>query len=442
MSTAAVVVFQAPSFPTVDSPPLAPEMLGAALSDLPVARAATPADLSARLAAPGVRVLILPYGSAFPVDAWPGIRRFLGTGGGLVQLGGAPFHQPVRTATLGDGTAEWRLGARQPTYARDLLIGPAEALPHPPGALDTVHVAGTGWTLPFPDALATWALTIRLATRKDTPQDDGSAGPRDGVVRPLVHLVDADGIPRGCALLEIDWLRGDAAGARWLLATCDAPLTSTIVRAMVARSLQGASEIHAVPLRAALSPGESATFRITRRRPAFRESGEALVATVIVHDDEGRIVFSGSAALHGPAQTRTALLSTKLSTELRPGLYHATVELSDGSAQPNTAVTGFWITDAALLARGPSLSVSRDWIRRRRRSRLSGFADPPAPSRSTSDRAGALTGGFGSRGSWSRICDAACAPNSPRSTAPCGTSRCRSNSRGSASHSRVCSAPR
>ena len=363
MSTAAVIIFQAASFPAVDSPPLTPELLGGALSGLPVARAAAPADLSERLAAPGSRVLILPYGSAFPVEAWPAIRRFLGMGGGLVQLGGAPFYQPVRTATRASGTP-WRLCARQPTYARDLLIGPAEALRHPPRALETVHLRGTGWSVPFPEALTTWALTIRLATRKDTPQDDGSAGPRDGVVRPLVHLVDADGIPRGCPLLEIDWLRGDAAGARWILATSDAPLTSPVVRAMVERSLQGATEIHAVPVRAAVAPGESATFRITRRRPAVRASDEAIVADVTVRDDDGRTVFSGRAPLQGPAQTRTTLLRTKLPPDLPPGLYHATVQLSDGSAQPDTVITGFWITDAALLARGPALEVSRDWIRR------------------------------------------------------------------------------
>ena len=58
----------------------------------------------------------------------------------------------------------------------------------------------------------TWALTVRLATSEDMPGEGGSAGPRDGVVRPLVHVLDAKGVARLCPLLEIDRLRGTGAG--------------------------------------------------------------------------------------------------------------------------------------------------------------------------------------------------------------------------------------
>jgi hypothetical protein len=50
-------------------------------------------------------LLVLPFGSSFPVDAWPQIKNFLGRGGNLLVLGGAPFHQPVR---FSDG--KWIMG--------------------------------------------------------------------------------------------------------------------------------------------------------------------------------------------------------------------------------------------------------------------------------------------------------------------------------------------
>ena len=48
-------------------------------------------------------VLVLPYGSAFPAESWPAIRAYLKSGGGLVVLGGAPFHVPVRSRAGAEG---------------------------------------------------------------------------------------------------------------------------------------------------------------------------------------------------------------------------------------------------------------------------------------------------------------------------------------------------
>jgi hypothetical protein len=360
-----VALFLSPSFPTVDAPPLPTSILDAALLPLAVARAESPATLAATLALPDVRVLVLPYGSAFPLEAWPSIRGFLGQGGGLVVLGGAPFHQPVRVAR-GGGAGPWTLGPRQPTYARELLIGPAEEWRRPPGGeCETRLLSGTGWMVPFPDANTTWALTFRLATRKDTPGDDGSAGPRDAVVRPLVHFVDAEGLPRGCPLLEVDRLRGHEAGGRWVLAPSDAVLTPEVIRAAVLRALEGSSELYAIPVRATIAAGEIPTVRVTRRRAAPRaHEGAPCRARVTVRNDAGREVFVGEVELVGPAQTRTGLLAMRPAETLSEGLYHTTVELLDAGTEPRAVTTGFWVHDDRLLKGGPRLSASSDWLRK------------------------------------------------------------------------------
>lgn len=357
-----VVVFQATGFPTVDAPEITAATLDSALAGLPTDRVGTAHDLETALAQRATKVLVLPYGSAFPLAAWPSIRRFLGDGGGLVVLGGAPFYQPVRANLARDG---WTLSPRQPTFARELLIGPAEAWQRDAAGAQTRLVPDTGWTQSFPEATTTWALSVRLATRKDTPGEDGTAGPRDAVLRPLVHIVDGAGVARGCPLLEIDRLRGDEAGARWVLAPSNATLTAPVIRAAVQRALEGSAELFAVPIQATVEPGDTPRLRVTRRRAVVPEAEEGpRRAHVRVQDDGGREVFAGDLDLSGANESRTGIIAIKTKQALAPGLYHATVETKDAATYPKLVRTGFWVRDAQLLAAGPKLSVSRDWLRK------------------------------------------------------------------------------
>ena len=90
------VLFRAAGFPTADAPAIDDSTLATAVSGLPVETIDSPSALAARLERADDDVLVLSYGSAFPLEAWPAIRDFVKQGGGLVVLGGAPFHQPVR----------------------------------------------------------------------------------------------------------------------------------------------------------------------------------------------------------------------------------------------------------------------------------------------------------------------------------------------------------
>src|SRR5438477_2146699 len=110
----AIALFRAAGFPTIDGPPIPDQVLAQALAGMDV----VPIE---RLKE--ARVLVLPYGSAFPLESWPNIRDFLRHGGSLVVLGGSPFEQPA----LRGANGTWQLGVRSPAYARELPIGPAEA---------------------------------------------------------------------------------------------------------------------------------------------------------------------------------------------------------------------------------------------------------------------------------------------------------------------------
>ena len=72
----------------------------------------------------GADLLVLPYGSACPTDAWNAIRTYLHAGGNLLVIGGQPLHVPV-TQTDGKFVRE----TPQDTYGRALQFNHTYAVP-------------------------------------------------------------------------------------------------------------------------------------------------------------------------------------------------------------------------------------------------------------------------------------------------------------------------
>jgi hypothetical protein len=361
-----LAVFLAPGFPTIDAPGIEPATLTDAFAGLPSITFDSAAALASGLRRDSADVLVLPYGSAFPVDAWPAIRAFVSAGGGLVVLGGAPFQVPVRTVSTAGGKVTYVEGPRQPTFAHELLIGPADAIDvsQLDGPVRVERAPGAAW-ISLPAAPThTFALTIRLATVKDFPDEGGSEGRRDGIVRPLVHVVDKNGIPRACPLLMIDRVRGDGAGGRWVLAPSDAVLGADVIREAAVRALEGPIDIDARPVRASVAPGDTPRLRVVVQRPApHAEEIPAATAHVVVKDAGGREQWKGDLALEGPPQFRTANAPLAPGVTLAAGFYDVTVSIQGVTPQPSSTTTGFWVRDDGLLAHGPRLTVSRDWIR-------------------------------------------------------------------------------
>ncbi len=91
---AKVVVFWQADFPTVASQPVERIALTGALDGLDP-QFADLASLKGAATLSGADLLILPYGSAVPTDAWPSIVQYLRGGGNLLILGGQPLRVPV-----------------------------------------------------------------------------------------------------------------------------------------------------------------------------------------------------------------------------------------------------------------------------------------------------------------------------------------------------------
>ena len=113
---AKVVVFWQPGFPTVASQPVSRDALVKALDGMDPVFAGLdglkdPATLN------GADLLVLPYGSAFPAEAWSGIQAYVRAGGNVVVLGGQAFRVPVTGAN-----GRFTQAPPQDTYARDMGI--------------------------------------------------------------------------------------------------------------------------------------------------------------------------------------------------------------------------------------------------------------------------------------------------------------------------------
>src|SRR5208283_896942 len=113
-AVARVAVFEQPGFPTIASQPVSHEVLLKALDgDEPVFLDADALKNPAALH--DVDLLVLPYGSAFPADAWTVIRGYLKAGGNLLVLGGQPFRVPVNR-----DNGNFVEGPPRDTYSREL----------------------------------------------------------------------------------------------------------------------------------------------------------------------------------------------------------------------------------------------------------------------------------------------------------------------------------
>lgn len=131
---AQVAVFWQPGFPTVASQRLDRATLSAALADPSFLDLKT---LEAGGSLENTELLVLPYGSAVPTDAWKSIEAYLQRGGNLLVLGGQPLRVPVKQVG-----ADFVQGRAQDTYSRALDLRHSYEVPVAPNAHSVLPFRG------------------------------------------------------------------------------------------------------------------------------------------------------------------------------------------------------------------------------------------------------------------------------------------------------------
>jgi len=95
-----VVVFWQEGFPTLESQPVPQETLQKAFDGWQPVFARLD-EMNKQETLQNADLLVLPYGSAVPADAWAAVRKYLQAGGNLLVLGGRALAIPVRQQSGG-----------------------------------------------------------------------------------------------------------------------------------------------------------------------------------------------------------------------------------------------------------------------------------------------------------------------------------------------------
>ncbi len=359
--TKKIALFLAKDFPSIDIPAAnEPELRRiSALYDHDILNSIS--SLNDNLRSEKYNLLILPYGSAFPLDAWETICGFLESGGSLLYLGGSPFNQPV---ILKDSV--WIKGIPQQTFARRLLIGPAEKI-----EINSENFYKTEKRISLNNfssgnndltGISTvYEFTVRFTTEKEFPAEDGSSGPRDAVLRPLVQLINGDGYPFAAPVIEIDRLQGKSAGGRWIFSASNAQLSENMIKELIERALEGAIEFTANPVFASIHKGEIPLIRINLFRPG-NLNNTPVKLKVTVKDGQNRNVLQLNPQLIGTSDFQTSTIELRGAESFKEGFYSVEIEALNINHNPSIITTGFWVWDNKLASQGPEVTASRDWL--------------------------------------------------------------------------------
>ncbi len=337
-ASAKVVVFFQPGFPAIEGEPPSRATLEKALDGM----APVFVDLQALKNSSSLsdaELLVLPYGSAVPTDAWPSIHAFVEHGGSLLVLGGQPLRVPV---TQSQG--KFQASAPQDTYSRELDFRHTYELP---------SQAGTKFA---------WKLGYAFA---HTPEIHGGKffaveGHLDG----LGYMVNSEGLetaapvivadrPGGARIVALDF---NPEPGYW-----DSNDGISLVRTAAEYARRGATTFWVETLFSTVKPGEPVQVTVHLRDLPRKQLNIPLTGVAHVELLSGTTVVDRAEVPCNGEQVDAELYFRK---PLAPGFYAVRARYEDGGQLREFHQNGFWVEDEKLLHSGPELGVSSDFLTR------------------------------------------------------------------------------
>jgi hypothetical protein len=340
------VVLCESGFVSADSVDVSPNTLAAML---PGAQVANADQLPSALAVSSSRLLVLPYGSAFPEDVWPAIKAFLDRGGNLLALGGMPF---TRAAYRDHG--EWRLRDYSVRFIRPLMIDQYQVTPGSDGLQFQANAEMTLQLHPF-----TWkrafSPVIRLSA-VDLYHRDGAAGSIDARLDSLAWGVK-NGRKMSAPAVQVDHYRNGFDGGRWIFVNADLPheffYDASLVQSLAWRALQASEEFTVRPVMPLYLPGEPVHMQVVWN--AAEPPKTASLKITSFPDGQPSQVTNISEALPSSEPISLAAPDGK-------GLFIVEAKLIEGDRVRAVYHSGFWIRDESYLTSGPHLGVNHDYF--------------------------------------------------------------------------------
>ena len=343
-----VVIFSEPRFPAADS-----AAAGSQLATWLGAQTANAGQLSSLLHAPATSLLVLPYGSAFPEEAWPSIHAFLQHGGNLLVLGGRPF---TRAAYRDHGI--WKLRGYSVRFIRPLMIDQYQTTPGSDGSeFQTNPEIPT--KLPSFAWKEAFSPVIRLSA-VDLYKRGGAAGAIDARLDALAWGVK-QGRKLSAPAIVIDHLRNGFNGGRWVFLNAELPSdfyagtsTSQVIKSLAELALQGSQEFIVRPVLPLYLPGEPVQLDVQWN--SAKAFSSPLTVKIAAYPD-------GEPAKRSET---TATLPTNQSVILPApsgkGLFTIEATLTEGDRVRAIYHSGFWIRDEEYLRAGPRVTVNKDYF--------------------------------------------------------------------------------
>lgn len=330
-----IVVFYEKGFPSVDNGVISRESLEKAFAQAD-ARFVNLDELKSNLHTGDL--LVLPFGSAFPADAWDAIRDHLNHGN-LLILGGRPLYVPVYHDSGG-----WRTENAQNTYSHNLGIMYSYAVTeHGPWKLKWdedapfFHEASLNPRQVFANAGFGWRYR-GVGFLVDT-QGDRLAAP----------IVADDAVGRAQPARRAVFLSFDSESSYW--ASGDG---IELMREAAAYASQGGVRIWLDIQQLTVDQGGHVSGAVDVLR-----NGEPAKLTLEI--------MSGSKVI----ESRTTSCGNSLHEEIglhsplnKPGLYLVRATLSHGDTAFDRYTSGVEVRDEELLESGDKLSAGRDYFLR------------------------------------------------------------------------------
>jgi hypothetical protein len=342
---AKVVVFWQEGFPTVASQPVARETLAKALDGMnPIFTGLD--GLKDPKAFDDVELLVLPYGSAVPTDAWEGIHAYVKAGGNLLVLGGQPFRVPV-TLDHGKFTQE----QPQDSYSRELGFPHTYEIPK-------LGSAKFAWKLGYSFLPATEVKARRFFAVEGDVNGLGFMVNPDGdeVAAPIIVADHTDVSLPGNAMLGSRYVMLDFEPEQGYWESSDGV---SLIRAAASYACQGATVFWLETLFSTVMQDEPVQI-IVRLRNARRERMSLpLTGNVKLELILGNTVLDTATVPCTGGKVDASLYFHK---SLAPGFYVVRGVYEDAGQPREFYQTGYWVEDKNLLSSGPALGVSGDFL--------------------------------------------------------------------------------
>jgi len=337
-----VMVFSQEGFPTVESQPVPRQSLEQSLAAWqPVFL--TLDELNKPEALRDADLLVLPYGSAVPRDAWPAIQRHLDAGKSLLVLGGRAFMIPV-VRTAAGFAAEGESGA----YARDIGIEHTYEAP----------LSGPTKFL-WKDATLTGgdvhARRIFVLEGRDHGLGYLINAASERVAAPVVAIdfQSEEGARRGARVVALGF---DPEPAYW-----SSPDALAVIHQAADYALQGATEFRLEMQHATLAAGEipQLVVRLANAREQ-REGRPQSGAVRLELRNESELLATEQISCSGDSVAQAVAFQKQLT----PGFYEVRGTYEDAGKAREFYQTGFWVRDPKLLHSGSTYGVKGDFLTR------------------------------------------------------------------------------